>query len=263
MPFYYEAACVCDMGRVRQNNEDNFFFNGQLMIKENTGLPGNLYFTFRQDSSVFAVFDGMGGHDDGQIASYLCASYFKEHGSFFEDVTDKEQKLADIIRQINLIVSNEAAKNKSNMGCTAAIVFFTQDSLSIANVGDSRIYRFRDEKMEQLSLDHLEELPAGVQTRKARLTQCIGIPEEEMAVVPYIKSFEIRLNDIYLLCSDGLTDMLTDPEIETLLSRNCSIKDRAEMLRKASLQRGGKDNLTAMLILIGQDKEKKEPESVE
>ena len=255
MSFYYEAACICDMGRVRQNNEDNFFFNGQYMIRENTGLPGNLAFTYREDPSVFAVFDGMGGHDDGQIASYLCSAFMKKNASVLQCRPGNEKLFTEFIRKMNQVVSREAEKNGSNMGSTAAIAVFSDESLTITNVGDSRIYRLRDGKLEQLSLDHLEELPADGSRHKARLTQCIGIPEEEMAIIPYINSFSVREGDIYLLCSDGLTDMLTDPEISMLLSRSPDLTEKAESLRKAAMQRGGKDNTTVVLVQIRRERE--------
>lgn len=270
------AACSCHHGRVRENNEDNLYFNGEILplvhmeTKETLSLERNM-----DESLCFAVFDGMGGEQNGEEASYLTAQVCRER---MPGLADKENP-ADILCQV-LMEANERIcrrtreKRLRRMGSTAALLFFDRKQVWICNIGDSRIYRLRGREFIQCSVDHTDRALVKRQGghRKPYLTQHLGIFPEEMRIEPYCTVRDVRGGDIYLICSDGLTDMLTDEEIGEIFldfqgsstegkpesrHRKNSMVKVAEQLRDAALERGGRDNITVQVIKI-EDRECRE-----
>ena len=137
----------------------------------------------------------------------------------------------------------------TRMGTTAAILLFAPDEVYACNLGDSRIYRLRDNELSQISVDDIEHIPEGVH-RKAGLTQFLGIPDDELSLDPHIIKCEIKRGDIYLICSDGLTDMLTNLEICSILRQHISVRQSVEHLIMQALRRGGRDNTTVIVTRI-------------
>ena len=138
------------------------------------------------------------------------------------------------------------------MGTTAAFLKFSSRKIYLCNVGDSKIFQLTDGTLQQISHDHVA---ASVFGKKPPLLQNLGIPESELIISPYVAAGEYHSGDTYLLCSDGLTDMLTMPEIEKLL-REKTGASAAEQLLEQALERGGKDNITLILIHIEKNKRK-------
>ena len=253
MSYILSAACGCNTGKRRQNNEDNFYFYGQFLPENNNGTDRIL--TCRSpltDQAVdFAVFDGMGGHADGQTASNLAASIFAD--SVRLGGANHEQILYDTVLGMSNAVWQKAAAALNNMGTTAAILRFTGNAFYLSNVGDSRIYLYRSGNLQQISYDHTDEAfmrGMGIKDRKPRLTQYVGVSPEELALQPYLIRGGIAEGDVYLLCSDGLTDMVSAEDITSVLSAQSDAAWKVNELISRALQNGGKDNVTVIVVQV-------------
>lgn len=254
MHFILEAACGSDVGKIRQNNEDNYFFDNKVREIDDSEFIKPVCKTFDGDAVCFGVFDGLGGADDGQIASYLAANVLKND---FEHVENtgmmSEAFFNNSVVHMNEKVCVEASGRKNKMGTTFVGACFCENRVYLCNVGDSRAYRLRDDALVQISKDHVEEIPPfmrGKRGVKAPLSQCIGTPVEELLIEPYVVQGEVKKGDIYLFCSDGITDMLTDEQIYTILTK-CKDSDiSVQMLINTALSHGGKDNATAIVVEV-------------
>lgn len=250
MIYQLSAACGCTVGRVRPNNEDNFYFAGKDLYQDNRGMNGQLSLKLPlTDRQCFAVFDGMGGEAYGEAASFQAAEVLKKHiamnAAFGEAPRDF---LNSVCRKMNQAVCQKAQELCVNtMGSTAAVLLFVPDEVYVCNLGDSRIYRLRDNTLMQLSVDDLETVPPNVR-RKPGLTQYLGIDPEEMILEPHIAKCELRPGDVYLICSDGITDMLSDIELCACLREYVSPKQNVENLIQSALKAGGRDNATAIVV---------------
>ena len=244
MTWLLRSACCCSRGKIRARNEDNFFFDGENLPEENSGLEKTLVLTGPLwKDRVLAVFDGMGGERFGHTAAYTAAEAMKSL---------KDEDPEQIIQQLNLRVFHKAQSLfTSRMGCTAAMLFFRKGCLTVCNLGDSRIFRLRDGVLEQLSQDHTDEAllrQRGI-SAKPRLTQHLGIDPEELYLVPYVAEQALRFADRYLICSDGLTDMVPTEQIGALLQKG-SAATAAQALTQAALDGGGRDNITVIVCCV-------------
>lgn len=253
MGLIVNAACACHMGRIRKNNEDNLFFGGRILPRGNTGLK-NIYTVQKplEDTPCFGVFDGMGGEAHGEEASFLAASRMKEKVKVLHEYLYRPSTfLEELIQEMNRAVCKGAADLQAGrMGSTAVMLYFEENTVYQCNVGDSRAYRLRDNALLQLSENHTDELflkAQGIQ-RKPSLTQHLGILPEEMLLEPHTVKCEVREGDCYLLCSDGLTDMLSNAEICDILLKQQEAGDAVRQLLDLALERGGRDNITIIVI---------------
>ena len=218
------AACGCHTGRRRKNNEDNFFFAGRYMASDNNGLGSILEksFSLKKDR-FFAVFDGMGGGEYGEIASYIAAK------------------------------ATEQYLNAEMMGSTLAGLYFTGSQVWTVNVGDSRCFLLRDGKLQQISEDQTDEAymkENGIHGRKPYLTQYMGMDPEEVRVLPYADCLQLKKGDRFLICSDGVSDMVSIEFLETMLLQTQSPAKCVDTILAAALEAGGKDNITAIVLEI-------------
>lgn len=251
---HIQAACVSHLGNVRNNNEDNYYFDGSYLPSENNGSQGIVSSRFLQSVGsnkglFYAVFDGMGGGDYGEIASFKCA---EETRLFFSD--DKNINNYDItptLQTLCSVLNGSVYREKTNlgvyqMGSTIVSVYLFAGRAWVCNVGDSRcfIYREKTKELKLLSVDHVEE---SMQSSKPMLTQYIGIDPEEMRIEPSVFCFEPERSDKVLLCSDGLTDMVSEDDIRKVLQLNSPQDSVTDLLGKA-LSAGGKDNITMIVI---------------
>ena len=254
MQFELEAACLCDMGRIRKNNEDNFYFDRQILDEDNAGLNEPLCLHASEGAVCFAVFDGMGGHADGQTAAHLAARVFQRDCIPVErSKMLSETFFSTAVRHMNDTVCIEAERLNNNMGTTAVILGFCEESVYLCNVGDSRAYRFRQGQMTQISIDHTEVIPPFLRTarhKKPRLSQCIGISSEELLLEPYLAQGAIESGDVFLLCSDGLSDMVMPDEISRVLGSGQNADECVRALIELALSHGGKDNITVIVIRV-------------
>lgn len=249
------AACGCHQGKRRKNNEDNFYFDGTFMDSDNHGLSEILEKKCAADSgSFFCVFDGMGGGDYGEVASYTAA---KSSKTFLEakihmnpyDITPSLEKMCSTV---NEEVFETAQKlGSEQMGSTLAGLYFYQGQVWVCNLGDSRCFLFRNGIMRQISEDHTDEAfmkENNITGRKPYLTQFLGIDPEEMTVVPAVANELLQSGDRFLICSDGVTDMVEEQQICDLLAENRYPQECVQALIEASLDGGGKDNITVIVV---------------
>lgn len=240
---------VCSMkGNFREINEDNFFVNGVYMNIEHD----DKYFIGKcslNKKVCFGVFDGMGGEENGEEASYYAALALQE--SYAEDI----QKF--YIKADNDICAIKDGKKRA--GSTAAILIFEKNYITATNIGDSRSYIIRDNKIRQLSVDHTvisNLLDVGVITREAaknspfrnHLTRYLGMGKD---IKPYIyESFDIKENDIFVICTDGLSGIMSNEEICSFIVNNKGLPNIAYELSNAAYNKGGKDNTTVIIIYV-------------
>ena len=238
------------IGKSRKTNQDNFFCDTDYLNSDNIGTEGiKEGYAVSSNQPTFGVFDGMGGEECGEMAAYIAAKELSTF-RFYKDIT---QGYIDYCKSANeKICAYTNENNLTSMGTTAAILKFTKDKICLCNVGDSKIFQFSDGTFQQISYDHI-----GISTfgKKPPLSQNLGIPESELIILPYIATGEYHSGDVYLICSDGLTDMLTVADIEKILSEEKGLV-AAEQLLKQSLDNGGKDNITFILIYIEKSKRK-------
>lgn len=244
-----DAACACKTGLVRSNNEDNFCFAGHILDRKNSGLEETLQWSGGPEA-VFAVFDGMGGEASGETAAYLAAATLRD--AVGRRAT--EDFLTQVCLKANRDICTYARRNRSPlMGSTAVMLSMDGDSAEIVNLGDSRAFLLRAGQLEQISTDHTDAAMLerfGTKGRKPRLTQHLGIPSEEMVIEPARWRGSISPDDIFLLCSDGLTDMVPIEVIARLLSTSVDAAACANALVTTALAGGGRDNVTVIVCRV-------------
>jgi protein phosphatase len=233
-----------DPGRRRRNNEDVYVCEPPL----------------------FAIADGMGGAQAGEVASGLAAEALKEG----EDGSGtSEERVNTLIQSANRRVYEKAREDSSltGMGTTLTLALVDEDSVTFGHVGDSRAYRLRDGKLEQITDDHslvaeltragkLSEEEAESHPQRSVITRALGTDPD---VDGDVFRVETREGDIFLLCSDGLSDMVGDETIEQTLSKHRgNLKKAAQELVKAANRSGGEDNITVLLFEIGEFAERTE-----
>ena len=251
MAYQIEYAYTCHIGKIRNNNEDNFWCCGDSLEAQNQGMSHIRSGYMKQSEyPLLAVFDGMGGESCGEMAAFLAAEACGEHFKTAKDGirNDPEEFLNEICESMNQAICDYGRTNKINsMGTTAALLAFAEDAVYSCNLGDSRIYKSDREKFYQISQDHvLGRSLFG----KAPLTQYLGMEEENLQLEPSISRQEIKIGDRFLLCSDGITDMLSDGEIADVLSREAPVEETAGILLERALKKGGRDNITLVLCEV-------------
>ena len=247
MNYRIHFSCISHPGSRRRINQDNFICDGRYMQAENDGtvFPIEGYVSANA-SAVFGVFDGMGGEECGEVASFIAA----EAAASLRIGGDVIGDISAYCTRANGEICRYAAENGiGTMGTTAAMMVFAPDEIVLCNIGDSRIYRFSGGRLEQISQDHTA---VGIYGRKPPLSQHLGIPPSELLIEPYLAAGRYNKNDIYLICSDGLTDMLNNEEIRELL---CDKKfdGIAPRLLNRAIEKGGKDNISLILCRIERD----------
>lgn len=250
-----QSACVSHVGNVRKNNEDNYYFNDSYLSSESLGSNGILSdsksFQFFGSSKGFfyAVFDGMGGGDYGEIASFKCAEETKR---FFADESNiNYHDITPTLQRLCLNLNDSVCKEKQNlgvfqMGSTLVSVFLFAGLVWACNLGDSRCYWYR-ENTNQLMLASVDHVEDSLQSSKPVLTQYMGINPEDLRIDPSVICFEPNRNDKVILCSDGLTDMVSESDIQEAL-RLDTPNQSVEILLNKALTAGGKDNITMIVI---------------
>ena len=247
MAVIMSGACGCSTGRVRKNNEDNFLFSGTCMSADNQGLLRILTDGEAPAARRFAaVFDGMGGENFGELASFAAADAMRQAlPQLAESSRPVPDDLGALSQHLNIKVVAAAKKMMTtHMGTTMVAFCFADDTAFACNVGDSRAYLLRDGKLIRMSEDHVENRGAG---KKSPLTQHLGIDPEELLLEPHISSCRIKPLDMYLLCSDGLTDMLTEEQIAGIMAQAASPRECVQRLIEAALSSGGRDNITVIV----------------
>jgi protein phosphatase len=232
-----ERSGDSDVGRSRTTNQD------RLLAK----------------APLFAVADGMGGHAGGEAAAVLAIATFDERAGLCSE-TDPHTALRTLIAEANRRIRERAASEPAyeGMGTTIISAFVHDDAVTTAHVGDSRAYRFRDGALERLTEDHSlvgELLKLGALTpeeaeqhpQRSVVTRALGTRE---TVEPDVQTHVARDGDVYLLCSDGLTKMLTEAEMAATLTGAARLDDAGDRLIAAANEHGGEDNVTVCLFRV-------------
>ncbi len=238
-----------EIGHARENNEDKFDF---YEPDEEPLLAAR--------GSVYLVCDGMGGHNAGQIASELAAKQFL-HAYYHLGGTAQEAARHAIL-QAHHYIAETASKipSRYGMGTTLTALILKQDEGILAHVGDSRCYRLREGVFEQLSRDHtlvarlveqgiITPEQAKYHPQRNVIRQAVGVADPSEPLEPDIETFALQAGDLYLLCSDGLTDMVDDAEIEAILRDEPPTRAAWRLVDRA-LANGGRDNITVVLVQI-------------
>jgi len=243
-----EQAGRTDVGRQRTANEDSLVVQPPL----------------------FAVADGMGGAKAGEVASAVAVQAVE---GARESGEPAEAQLAEIVRDANRRIYDLAVADESRrgMGTTLTLAKVHGDEVSLAHVGDSRAYRLRDGELSQLTRDHslVAELERSGQItpeaaehhpQRSIITRALG-PEPDVEVDTY--TLAGRDGDVFLICSDGLTSMISDDEVGSILRSASTLDEAADALVRAANQSGGKDNITVILFRLGEGDPAGQPATTE
>lgn len=240
-------ACKTDLGRVRENNEDKFEY---FLAEDERTLAAR--------GSVFLVCDGMGGHAAGQIASELAAKTFIDV-YLNHPAADAAVAMASAAVAANRFVYDvaQSVPGRRGMGTTLSGLILLQDQAFTVQVGDSRVYRLRGGELRQLTGEHtwIEEAvsqgwvsreDAAVHPNRHMLLRAVGA---EPNVEPEVRAEEAQVGDVYLLCSDGLTNHVGDEQIAETIGK-FGPSEACWKLVSAALLDGGSDNCTAMVVRL-------------
>ena len=245
-----EFHCASDTGRARSNNEDS------AVLDEAT--------------SLVVLADGMGGYNAGEVASGMCTAFIKtELGRWLAEASESATD-TDVRRAMDICVdnANRAIFNAANsnpqyagMGTTLVVGVFRDNRLLLGHVGDSRCYRQRSGRLVQITHDHSllqEQIDSGLITaeqaafssNKNLVTRAVGV---EDTVLLETHLHDVMPGDLYLLCSDGLSDMVEDEEIRvTLVTLRSNPNLTVQQLIQTANDNGGRDNISAMLIRVAE-----------
>ena len=243
MRYRISYAFFSIQGLIRTRHEDNLYAAGFTLPEGNSGMEGVMSGHISSgETPLFGVFDGMGGETAGDAASYLASATV-------EKMSPQNQRdyLEKLCREMNQAVCSYARDNRIRvMGTTAACVLFTDRGIYCANVGDSRIYAADSQGFEKISEDHVARYYLG----KAPLTQYIGIPETEMIIQPSLTEEAPVSGRQFLICSDGVTDMLSEEELKSIMSSKRTPEEKAERICGRVLEEGARDNATAIVCEV-------------
>ena len=240
----YEFFAQTDPGLTRDNNEDSV--------------------TFDESCCLGVLADGMGGYNAGEVASGMATAFIKSELGRWLRATQQLAPLKDTRRAMEICVgnANRSIYNAANahpqyagMGTTLVLSVFQQDRLLLGHIGDSRCYRYRRGQLRQITKDHSllqEQFDAGLITaeqmataaNKNLVTRALGVdPEVELELSEY----RVESNDLYLMCSDGLSDMVDTPALLALLQTTSTLPELAEKLIASANASGGRDNISVLL----------------
>ncbi len=240
----FEFFSLTDPGLVRDNNEDSV--------------------AVEADRQVLVLADGMGGYNAGEVASAMATSFVKNELGHWIAEGGSEASGREIKRAMEICVDNanrsifnaaNASSMYAGMGTTLVMGLFVGQKVLVGHVGDSRCYRLRQGQLQQLTRDHSllqEQIDAGLispeqamfATHKNLVTRALGV---EDTVLLEVNEFRVDDGDLYLFCSDGLTDMVKDEQIAFILGGASSLEDKGVALVDAANEAGGRDNISVIL----------------
>lgn len=250
----YEFSIRTDPGLARENNEDSV--------------------TFDAPTRLGILADGMGGYNAGEIASGMATAFIKSELGRWLSQAGRHANAREVRRAMEICVdnANRSIFNASNsnpqysgMGTTLVIAVFQDTRLMLGHIGDSRCYRLRGDEFTQITKDHSllqEQLDAGlitreqaaVSTNKNLVTRALGV---EDAVLLEVNEYRVDPGDLYLLCSDGLSDMVDDASLAAILRTDAPLEQKVGQLVEAANANGGRDNISVLLAEAGNGAKKR------
>ena len=240
----YEFCASTDTGRVRANNEDAVGVDAQAQLA--------------------MLADGMGGYNAGEVASTMAISFIRKEMTRWLAQVGPKVKPLELRRALEICVDNanqailgaaETNPMYAGMGTTLVVGVFQGPRLTLGHIGDSRCYRLRNGEVDQITRDHSwlqEQVDAGLITQQQAavsasrnlVTRALGVEE---LVLLEVNEFEVQADDLYLMCSDGLSEMVGEAELASLLTLRISLEDKATRLIEAANANGGRDNISVVL----------------
>ena len=250
----YEICTQTDPGLARDNNEDAVAFD--------------------PSTRLCILADGMGGYNAGEVASGMAVAFIRSELGRWLAQAGGDANAREVRRAMDICVdnANHSVFNAANsnpqyagMGTTLVVGVFQADRLVIGHIGDSRCYRLRGQVFQQITKDHSllqEQLDAGLITpqqaltsvHKNLVTRALGV---EDTVLLEVNEHRVEAGDIYLMCSDGLSDMVLDADIAAILAGPGTLTEKADRLVVAANENGGRDNISVALTLASDDARKK------
>lgn len=250
----YQFCARTDPGRARENNEDSVAFD------ESTHLA--------------VLADGMGGYNAGEVASGMATAFIKSEMTRWLSEAGPHANAREVGRAMEICVDNanrsifdaaNANPHYSGMGTTLVVGVFHGSKLMLGHLGDSRCYRLRHGALAQITRDHSlrqEQIDAGLLTpeqaasfvNRSLVTRALGV---EDATMLELNEHDVEPGDLYLMCSDGLSDMVDDGKIAQILETPDPLEQKAERLVGAANEHGGRDNITVLLVQVGAAAEKR------
>jgi PPM family protein phosphatase len=244
-PSYSVVTALSHAGLVRDHNEDSLVIGQWTLCAAETETPQTLVFPIA-GPLVVAVADGLGGHPGGDVASSLVVRELARAGP----TVDSEQRLRDVLDACNKDLYDIAADQPTltAMGTTVAGVLLTSEQVFAFNVGDSRIYTHGPEGLRQVSVDDSPPLAPG-QEYTVIVTQTLGGGLTYADVEPHVSAFPQSSDVRWLICSDGLSDLVRNETLSDLLEETEDSRAAFE-LWKAAIEAGGRDNITLALVRV-------------
>lgn len=250
----YRFYAKTDPGRARDNNEDSVVFD--------------------EETRTAVLADGMGGYNAGEIASGMATAFIKSELSRWLSEAGASASIREVRRAMeicvdnaNLSIFNSANSNASysGMGTTLVVGVFRGDRLLVGHIGDSRCYRLRAGVLDQITKDHSllqEQIDAGLisleqaatSSIKNLVTRALGVDD---SVVLEVNEHTVEVGDLYLMCSDGLSDMVDDAGIAKIASSDTDLDQKASQLIDAANANGGRDNISVLLVEVKEATEKR------
>jgi protein phosphatase len=250
----YEFCIRTDPGLARENNEDSVAVDDPVRL----GI----------------LADGMGGYNAGEVASGMATTFIKSELGRWLAQAGRSANAREVRRAMEICVDNanrsifNAANSNpqySGMGTTLVLGVFQDDRLMVGHIGDSRCYRLRGVELVQITKDHSllqEQIDAGLITpeqaatsaNKNLVTRALGV---EDAVLLEVNEHQVEVGDIYMMCSDGLSDMVDDQGIAAILGQDVPLQQRADALIDAANANGGRDNITVLLVQASEESKRR------
>lgn len=255
----FSSVVICGAGKVRPENQDNYYMNGAYKADPSDNTTHRIQ-SRASDQALYAVADGMGGEKHGELASFMTVramDSIDRTGGSDAIVSYLLDRNAEICRFIE-------AHGGVRSGSTFVGLCMNGDTADLVNIGDSRAYMLRDSHFWQISKDHTvvqRMLNMGIITKEQmrthperhKLSQNLGIFPDEMIIEPHTSRATLMEGDLFLLCSDGLYEMVEDEKIEDILLHSANISDMATELYTSAIDMGGVDNITVLLIKVESD----------
>lgn len=250
----YQFCAQTDPGRARDNNEDSV--------------------AFEEGARVAVLADGMGGYNAGEIASGMATAFIKSELSRWlveagptAQAKEVRRAMEICVDNANLAIFNSANSNAAyaGMGTTLVVGVFRDDRLLLGHIGDSRCYRLRSGSLSQITKDHSllqEQIDAGLITTeqaatssiKNLVTRALGV---EDVVALDVNEHVVEPGDLYLMCSDGLSDMVTDELIARIVNEDAGLDQKADLLISAANENGGRDNISVLMVSVSEAAERR------
>jgi protein phosphatase len=229
-------GATSEVGKVRKENQDSY-----LAIN-------------KQDLDIIVIADGMGGHQGGNVASSLAVEEIKEYNFNHDSLNDSIKECIELVNQ-RIYQEGLAKEEYYGMGTTLTMGIIKDRILIIGHIGDSRAYLFRNGNLKQLTADHsyvgellrnnlISQEEADNHPKKNLLLKALGVKEE---IEADLVELELEADDLILLCSDGLTNMLSNDELAKILAEDLDLQKKTDKMALMANEQGGYDNITVLI----------------